>query len=168
AGAPLVFHRLNDPHVATYQVAGVAARFPRLDPARADSWQLDFSTGAPVFTSLGQVTRSEPPRPSAWTLGDLLTAIADAGAALENVAVTIGAAAWAELRFVLNGVNYYLHHPMELVEDVFHLARALFHNIGVEAEHLFRWLGHVFVWGEIQRTQQIIEHLFNQMLAFAK
>ena len=168
AGAPLVFHRLSDPHVASYQRAGVAARFPRLDPARADSWQLDFSTGAPVFTSLGQVARSEPLRPSAWTLGDLLSAIADAGASLENVAVHVGDAAWAEVRFVLNGVSYYLHHPMELVEDVFHIARAVFHKIGVEAEHLFRWLGHVFVWGDIQRSQQVIEHVLTEMLAFAK
>lgn len=163
AHAPPVLHRLNDPSLTSYQVAGETRRFGRSDPSDATPWQLDFSGGAPAFSTLSVPARRAPaPTAPAMGLGDLLDDISAGLARLQRITVGVLAAGWAEVRYALGSVEYVLHHPVQAFEDAFHMARAAWHSIGVKAEHLYRWLGWIFDWDDIRRSREAIEYLVEQ------
>jgi hypothetical protein len=54
------------------------------------------------------------------------------------------------------------------IEQVFDVVQEAFRAVGVAFDQLFRWLGHIFGWDDILRSQEAIEHLWEQMQQFLR
>lgn len=97
----------------------------------------------------------------AGTWGDAWNFIKQAGADLahgfEVVISTIGKAVNAVVKFVIQGVTYIFNGTAHLVQEVFSMVEGVFSTIGVVYDDLVQWLGYLFDWEDILRTQKAIK-----------
>src|SRR5262249_47748460 len=140
------------------------------------SWQVDFSSGKPVFRTLDpdqckdELAQCSSMTPVAAFLGfngdwgDVLQIIKDGVASLTKFNVCKAKKeieAWFCL--VIKGVNYAYKGAINVVEQAFDLAEEVLRSVGARFEDLFGWLGDIFNWDDIRRTYGVIQYSIEQV-----
>jgi len=175
------FHRLTDHRVARYQVAGAPQMMA--DTSTLPVWSLDFTSGLPVFTALSaeqadQIRAAQRQLPDIATLTTQSSSPFDWGsvfAALEDgfFGLAPGQSIFVDglkvsINLIVEGVTYVYHAVINFVEQVFDVVEEVFQAVGVAFDQLFHWLGHIFGWNDILRSQEAIEHLWDQVQQFLR
>lgn len=170
------FHRLNDHRVTTYIPGGTA---PAGNAGEAlPVWELDFSTERPVFKALNSRQAEEirtelaalPDLSSAqgeqsWSWGSVFDAILEGLFSLGKILVD---GLNVTLHLIIDGVSHVFYAVLGFIEQVFDIVEEAFRKLEIAFEELFRWLGYIFAWDDILRSQEAIEHLWQQMLDLLK
>lgn len=184
AAAPAqLFHPLNDHRVTTYlpNHDGGPLRLLHRPSIPDQHWQVDFSSGKPVFTDLTpddaqRLLAEKRALPQAafflgldidW--GDVFNAIVQGVASVvDYVVTTVSDAVQAVLTLVINGVTYVYDGIVKLVEQAFDLVEEVFKRVAVAFEQLSRWLGFIFNWQDILRSKEVIKYSIGEMFKFAQ
>ncbi len=66
--------------------------------------------------------------------------------------------------FLVNGVKYAFLGAMELVQQVFDVVQGLFAQVEVFFQDLVEWIGYLFSWDDILRTQEALDHSLRVIL----
>ena len=169
-------HRLNDHRVARYVPESAPLRMAQAEPLPV--WQLDFQSGAPIFTALSaeqaqSIRLAQAALPnistlaqesgSEWDWGSVFDAIEEG---LFGVASIVVDGLEATLTVVVNGLKHVYRAVLEFLEQVFDIVEEALRAVGVLFDDLFRWLGHIFGWDDILRSQEAIEHLWDLVRRF--
>ena len=177
------FHRLNDARVASFLGApGATLPPPPTRPpgqAPSTSWRFDFAPGAPAFTVLGPAERAAVaaehatlPRLELFlgfnlSWGDVFDAITSGVASLVSaVADVVGSVVDAALTLVIDGVKYVYNAVVNAVEQALDLIEEMFKTVVDSFDQLYRWIGFIFNWGDIQRSKDAIKYLANQSIDY--
>ncbi|MEY3441895.1 MAG: hypothetical protein RLZZ519_176, partial [Bacteroidota bacterium] len=106
----------------------------------------------------------------AW--GDVWHFVKQAGTAIQEgfsiVIETLADGIRATLNFVIKGVTYAYNGVANLVQEVFGMVEGVFSAIGAAFEDLVAWLGYLFDWDDILRTQRALEAVTNRSLVLLK
>jgi hypothetical protein len=145
--------------------------------ASTQAWSYDVSRGRPVFQLLSDAeadaaiakARALPSLvggvfdtlEDAW--GDVVSAVKHGAAALQTWVVK---GAEVTLTLLVNGANWFYSSVVNLVEDALDLVEQILTTVQVFFEDLFDWLGFIFNWQNILRTQQAVAYTVSQGLAF--
>jgi hypothetical protein len=160
----------------------------RIDLARVpdQQWQLDFSSGVPVFKPMTRAEavalmtqrRAAMKSVSDWGFdvdwGDVWNAVSDTVTEVVDVVVTavidpvtnLVSEIKAQVNLIIGGVNALYHATIDFAEQVFAMAEGIFAKIKVAWKQLQDWLGFLFGWGDISRTAEVLLHLSDLGLAF--
>ena len=162
------------------QFAGEAGDLGLIDHAASpDShWQLSFADGSASFRHLtpeeatavlaAPVDSLGIGLPS-WLedIGDFVQQVLQGIANVVHVTVSkVGDAMQATIQFVVDGVTYLFNATVRLVEQLFDLVETIFAEVKIGFQQLCEWLGEVFGWDDILRTQAAISYNMNEMLKF--
>lgn len=165
-------HRVN---------AEQAAQYRRLDISKGmmGHWQLDFSSGKPVYRELSaedvaahQARHARMPRAQdfwSWldSLGDLVEAIWNEVVQVTNLVVTtVGDAVQAAFDLVIDGITYVFNATITFIEDAFNLVVSIFESIGAAFQQFVEWLGFIFAWDDMVRTGDAVTYTLDQGLSF--
>jgi hypothetical protein len=158
-----------------------AARYKRLDTSKCleRHWQLDFSSGKPVYRVLSaedvaahEARRARMPRAQdflSWlsSLGDLAEAIWNEVVQVTNIVVTaVGDALQATLDIIIDGITYAFNATITFIEDAFNLVVSIFESIGAAFDKFVEWLGFIFAWDDMVRTGDVVAYTLNEGLSF--
>lgn len=144
-------------------------------------WQLDFSTGHPVYRKLTPedarlVIEEQLRSGKALDAGSFLEEIGDFIAAVSEKVVsvtklvieTVKDGINAVITFVLDKINYVFQAIVDTIEQAFDLVEAAFAQVQVAFRKVFEWLGFIFNWDDIKRTRTALVYTVNQFLGFAE
>lgn len=149
-------------------------------PREGMHWQIDFSSGKPVFRDLDAEgaaillagKRAELDNVAGIfdfieDIGDFISGVAeDIVSIVDTVITTVGDAVKAAITFVMDGVTYLFETVVAFVEQAFDLVEAIFAKVKVFFETLFEWLGFLFQWKDILRTRTALAYTVDQYLGF--
>ena len=175
---PGFFHRLNDHRVTSFMTA--ARPGPTNDSAPASSWMFEFKPGAPTFRVLttderAAIASQHAALPAAelffgldFSWGDVFDAITSGVASIVSaVADTIGKAVNAAVTLIIDGVTYVYNAVVAAAEQALDLIEEMFKTVVDGFEQVYRWLGFIFDWGDIQRSKNAIKYLMNQGIDYS-
>lgn len=187
AGSPLLARSSAKPGVSVLREKKPGQRL--FQPSATFNWQLDFGDKGvkcrrlkPLEAGrrLKQMRSETPPvKPliksggklrAASTNGsflDLLDSISNfvktaAEGVVDLVRVVVNGAKVA-FHFVYNGIKSFVEFVINTVRDAFDFVVAVFNSIGVTFKRLFEYLGTLFNWDDILRTQEGLVHMVNQV-----
>jgi hypothetical protein len=149
-------------------------------PPGFSPWQLDFSSGTPVFRILsadeshGLLLAKRAQHQSVegildWvgSIGDVVAGIVDGIVDIVDTVISVvGDAINAAITFVVDGVTYLFNTVVHFVEQAFDIVEAIFAKVKVFFEKVFEWLGFLFAWNDILRTHRAFAYTINQFLGF--
>lgn len=149
-------------------------------PAEGSHWQLDRSSGEPVFRRLTADEAAQLLAEKRATyasaggifdffedIGDLVIGIGEGIVnVIDTVITTAGSAIRAAITFIVDGVTYLLETVVAMVEQAFDLVQSIFAQVAVFFEDMFKWLGFLFAWPDILRTRDALSYTFDQYLGF--
>ncbi|MFZ1007963.1 MAG: hypothetical protein WAN65_14075 [Candidatus Sulfotelmatobacter sp.] len=156
-----------------------AANGGRIDPVsvRDRHWSYEVRSGRPQFRVLQPdetaaliAEMKTLPRLDASLLGSLNDAWGDVVSAVKRGVATV--VTWAvsgakvTLRVVIQGVQYFYDTILNLIEEALDLAEQILSTVQILFAQLFEWLGYIFNWQNILRTQEAMVHAVNEVLQF--
>jgi hypothetical protein len=176
-----LFHRLHDPRTVVPRALAVDAAGAAPSAAgAASSWTFEFKKGAPRFRTLTAPERMSlraehdalPPLAAVlgWDVswGDVFDAVTSGIVKLVSATVdTVGSAVSAVITVVVDGVTRVFNAAVTLAEQALDMVQEMFKTVVDGFDQLFRWLGHIFDWGDIKRTKQVMVNVFGQMIDYA-
>jgi len=158
---------------------GQTANLNRISvPDDFQHWQIDFSSGQPVFRILTpedaralvaakRALHAEGIFDFIGSIGDFVEGIVDGVVdVLSTVVTAVGNAVHAVITFVVDGVTYLYNAVVNFVEQAFDLIESIFAAVKLFFEKIFEWLGFLFAWQDILRTHQVYAYAANQFLTF--
>ena len=192
-GPATAARRYVHPRTPTAHVRTVAARDPaaaaRIDLANTPDahWQIDFSSGLPVFKELSRSEavalmaqrRATLPRAADgfgfdvdW--GDVWNSFTSSVAEIVDVVVTaaidtvknVVTEIQAQITLLIDQVEHVFDATIDFVEQAFDMVAGVFEKIAVDFKKLFDWLAYVFDWTDITRTADVVTYAFNVSLDF--
>ncbi len=172
-------HRAK-PGVSMHPVGSPRTRRRISPPAGMHSWQISFAGGAPVYRALTQaeaaaiLAEKRATIQSAdgffdWVsdIGDFIEdVVADVVEVVDYVVTEVGNAVEATFTILYEGFQYLYTATVDFVEQAFDILEATFAEVEAAFEDLFAWLGFVFDWADILRTQQALVYTINQYMGF--
>lgn len=151
-------------------------------------WQIDFSTGLPVFTemtrgaavALMSERRGRVRQVTDWygvdvDWGDVWDDVTDAVTELVDVVVSAVvdpitkavSEIQVQILLMIDGTHAEFDATVEFVEQAFDMVAGFFTKIAVELKGLWQWLSYLFAWGDIVRTAEVTAHILNVGLGFS-
>lgn len=142
------------------------------------NWQIDFSSGFPVYKTLTndevQMFRQSDQDLGGFLgieWGDVWNAIKDGVESVVNtikrIVVTVGKAIKVAFEFIIDGVTRVFEAVLEFVQQAFDFVEGVWNWMKVKLSQLFEWLGYLFEWQDIRRTAEVVKFNLNTMLDFS-
>jgi len=160
---------------------GTIAQLNRIvPPPGMVHWQLDFSSGKPVYRELSaeaaraliadKTARLANPDGFFSFFGDLGDVLVGVGRnivrVVDTVVTQVQEAVTAAITFVIDEVEYVYNAVVSAVEHAFDLCQAFLAKVEVSFKRAFEWLGFVFDWADILRSHSAIVYTVQQYLEF--
>lgn len=172
-------HRRADRRVArTYSVSNGLPP-GRIDVSRVPDqhWQVDFTSGKPVFRHLTAEQAAASIRASAllppvagflgildadW--GDVFDAVANGIMSIASWTITkVGQTIQASITLAIGAAQAVFNAVLNFVQQCVDLAEAVFDFVQVTFENLFSWLGFLFDWSDILLAKDGVAFIFEQL-----
>lgn len=168
------------PGVAYFDGDKASLRKIHFPLVRDAHWSLRFDEGGASFADLtaeeaeAQIRemKASLPAPSAlpaWLvrLDDLVRGILKKIVKVVKFVVTrVGAAVSAVIHVVIEGVKHVFTAVIDTVRHALDLVESVFASVAIEFKKLAQWLGFIFDWQDILRTQAAIASAVDQGLGF--
>ncbi|HET7436920.1 MAG TPA: hypothetical protein VFN10_19585 [Thermoanaerobaculia bacterium] len=156
-----------------------AASLGRIRPRNAQSWRVSFENNTVRYETLtaeaaaALIDEQQKTLASSslltWlsTIGDFVVGVAEDIIDITTATfIAIAEGIQVAFTFVLDGVAYVYNAVITVIEEAFDAVQSFFARVGVEYKDLFQWLGFVFDWPNMLRTQQAIAYTVEQFLLF--
>ncbi len=150
-----------------------------LPPTTPHHWQLSFGAEGITYQTL-TATEAEAlladkqaiqaaDGEKSWfeSIGDFLASLVEGLVDLVHTFVTtVIDGVHALFTFVLDGITHVFDAVITWVGQAFDIIEVIFAKIAAPFQRLFEWLGEVFGWADILRTQDALSYTMDQMLDF--
>ena len=166
------------------------ARSPRhidLSTVPDQHWEIDYSSGLPVFRQLTREAALAHVAAITTTgrnvrglfgfdvgLGDVLNMATTTVTQITDVIVTtvtendIVKSIQLAIELVINGIEWTFEAVIDLVDQAFALARSVFAKIGAAIKDLLDWLENLFKWDDILRTKEALKFTINEVFTLGE
>jgi len=171
-------HPQSDPRVIRFLPGGRGKHASLINLAAVGEhcWSFDMRTGRPKFRNLDRAealaliakAKTLPDYGSIFdvltdTWGDITSAIESGAAQLVELVFD---GAQAVLTVAIHGVQYFFQTAITLIEQTLDLVQQILTTVQVAFAQLFAWLGFIFNWPNILRTQEAMVYIVNEFFAF--
>jgi hypothetical protein len=177
----LNLHPQSDPRVVRFVPQGVDRSARALNTQTVENyWSFEMKTGRPRFQILdaggaaaliaeanalpdvGSVLKSLTD-----TWGDVASAIKHGAAQfVECIASAVAGGVKTAITLIVQGVKYVFKYTITLAEEALDLVEEIFSAVAVAFDDLFAWLGYIFNWDNILRSQEAVIHVVNELFDF--